>query len=117
MIPHFAAFAASQWARWETTSSYAIWAAIGNFVTTCCRLVGTVQEERYMHTNGNVPPEMASHRIDIVMDDGYNRSPTLCNMADVTFTHPVSTNQAKLTRYSRIDGAAAQEAAARKMRK
>ena len=37
-------------------------------------------------------------------------------MADVTFTHLVSTNQAKLTRYSRIDGGAAQEAVARKMR-
>jgi len=43
---------------------------------------------------------MANHRIDIVMDDGYNRSTTLYNMADVTFTHLVSTNQAKLTRYS-----------------
>ena len=86
-------------------------------VASLCRLVGTVQEERHMHTIGTVPPEMANHRIDIVMDDGYNRSPTLYNMADVTFTHPVSTNQAKLTRYSRIDGAAAQEAVARKMRK
>ncbi|CAM9349313.1 unnamed protein product, partial [Heterosigma akashiwo] len=69
-------------------------------VASLCRLVGTVQEERHMHTIGTVPPEMANHRIDIVMDDGYNRSPTLYNMADVTFTHPVSTNQAKLTRYS-----------------
>ena len=38
-------------------------------------------------------------------------------MADVTFTHPVSINQAKLTRHSRFDGAAAQKAVARKMRK
>ncbi|CAM9112659.1 unnamed protein product, partial [Heterosigma akashiwo] len=70
-------------------------------VASYCRLVGTVQAEHYMHTIGNVPPEMANHRIDIIaMDDGYNRSTTLYNMADVTFTHPVSTNQAKLTRYS-----------------
>ena len=74
-----------------------------------------------MHTIGTVPPEMANHRTDIAMDDGYNRSTTLYNnniyMADVTFNHPVSTNQAKLIRYSRIDGAAAQEAVTRKIRK
>ena len=68
-------------------------------MASCCRLVGTVQEERYMHTIGNVPPEMANHRMDIVMGDCYNRSTALYNMAGVTFTHLVSTNQAKLTRY------------------
>jgi len=37
-------------------------------------------------------------------------------MADVTITHPVSSNQAKLNRTSRLDGAAAQDAEAAKQR-
>ena len=38
-------------------------------------------------------------------------------MADVTITHPVSSNQAKLNRTSRLEGAAAQDAEAAKQRR
>ena len=46
-------------------------------VASICHLVGTVQEGCHLHTIGPVPPEMANLRMDIVMDDGYNRSITL----------------------------------------
>jgi len=58
---------------------------MGNFVMTASvpksvasfyRLVGTVQEERHLHTIGNVPPGMANLRMDIVMGDAYTRSTT-----------------------------------------
>mmetsp|Transcript_3971 Transcript_3971/g.6792 ORF Transcript_3971/g.6792 Transcript_3971/m.6792 type:complete len:250 (+) Transcript_3971:150-899(+) len=80
------------------------------------RHVAVIQEERHASSIGTVHPEDAGLRLDIVADDGHTRSSTTYFMADVTITHPVSSNQAKLNRTSRIDGAAAQDAEANKQR-
>ena len=74
------------------------------------RQVAVVQEERYASTIGPVHPGDAGLRLDTVADDGHTRSSTTYFMADVTITHPVSSNQAKLNKTSRFDGAAAQNA-------
>ncbi|CAM9538072.1 unnamed protein product, partial [Heterosigma akashiwo] len=72
--------------------------------------VAVVQEQRYASTIGPVHPRDAGLRLDIVADDGrHTRSSTPYFMADVTITHPVSSNQAKLNRTSRLNGAAAQD--------
>mmetsp|Transcript_40469 Transcript_40469/g.90969 ORF Transcript_40469/g.90969 Transcript_40469/m.90969 type:complete len:170 (+) Transcript_40469:187-696(+) len=58
------------------------------------RQVAVVQEERYASSIGPVHPGDTGLRLDIVADDGHTCSSTTHFMADVTITHPVSSNQA-----------------------
>ena len=84
MIPRFVAFAAS-WLVDKLGDHFQSCNLGGNrqifhnglrkSVALICRLVGTMQEERHLHTIGPLPPEMVNLRMDIVMDD---------DVADVT---------------------------------
>mmetsp|Transcript_21039 Transcript_21039/g.33744 ORF Transcript_21039/g.33744 Transcript_21039/m.33744 type:complete len:157 (-) Transcript_21039:45-515(-) len=85
-------------------------------VVSICRLVGTVQG--HLRIIGPVPPDTVNLLMGIVLDDDCcKRSTTQYNMADVTSSHPVTNNQAKLTRSSRFDGSAAQVSVAMKQHK